>query len=317
MTEEQPSPATTADGEGFRTVMVALAANLGIAAAKLVAALATGSSAMLAEAFHASADTGNQILLLVADRRARRPPDEGHPMGHGREAYFWALLASLGVFFIGALLSLRQGGLQLLHRTPMSSFRVAYVVLAVSFCLDGASLLRAYRQIRNEAKGLGRDFLEHLDLSSDPIARGVFAEDAVAIFGNVIAFAGIVLHQVSGSSIPDAVAALIIGVSLGVVALDLTRRNRDFLVGQEASPAIHGQLQRLIAARPGIVAVNQLLVTFLGPRRLWVVARIAIDGALSGAAMRDLLRATERAIQEQSPVIVRVDLVPRGPDAAR
>jgi cation diffusion facilitator family transporter len=317
MTEEQPSPATTADGEGFRTVMVALAANLGIAAAKLVAALATGSSAMLAEAFHASADTGNQILLLVADRRARRPPDEGHPMGHGREAYFWALLASLGVFFIGALLSLRQGGLQLLHRTPMSSFRVAYVVLAVSFCLDGASLLRAYRQIRNEAKGLGRHFLEHLDLSSDPIARGVFAEDAVAIFGNVIAFAGIVLHQASGSSIPDAVAALIIGVSLGVVALDLTRRNRDFLVGQEASPAIHGQLQRLIAARPGIVAVNQLLVTFLGPRRLWVVARIAIDGALSGAAMRDLLRATERAIQEQSPVIVRVDLVPRGPDAAR
>jgi divalent metal cation (Fe/Co/Zn/Cd) transporter len=187
----------------------------------------------------------------------------------------------------------------------------------VSFCLDGMSLLRAYRQIRNEAKGLGRDFLEHLDLSSDPISRGVFAEDAVAIFGNVIAFAGIVLHQVSGSSIPDAVAALLIGVSLGVVALDLTRRNRDFLVGQEASPAIHGQLQRLIAAQPGIVAVNQLLVTFLGPRRLWVVARIAIDGGLSGAAMRDLLCATERAIQEQSPVIVRVDLVPRGADPAR
>ncbi len=125
---------------------------------------------------------------------------------------------------------------ELLHPTPLGSLTAAYVILAVSFVLDGISLMRAYRQIRNEAATLGRDFLEHLDLSSDPVARAVFAEDAAALLGNVVALAGIVLHKVTGSAVPDAVAALVIGAGLTVVAFNLTRRNRDFLIGQEASP---------------------------------------------------------------------------------
>jgi divalent metal cation (Fe/Co/Zn/Cd) transporter len=129
---------------------------------------------------------------------------------------------------------------------------------------------------------------------------------------NLVAFAGIVLHQVTGSPIPDAVAALVIGVSLGVVALDLARRNGDFLVGRAASPAIRGRLQAGIAGQPGITAIDELLVTFLGPRRLWVVARIEIDEGLNGAAVKDLLRTTEGVLQQQSPAIARVDLVPRG-----
>lgn len=308
----QPERPTVAGGESLRTVVVALAANLGIAAAKVVAALLTRSSAMLAEAFHGVADAGNQVLLLVADQRGRRPPDENHPLGHGREAYFWALLASLGVFLAGALLSLRQGVLQLLHPRSVSSLLAAYLVLGVSFCLDSVSLVRAYRQIKNEADTLEREFLEHFDLSSDPVARAVFAEDAVAMVGDLLAFVGILLHQVTGSAIPDAVAALVIGVSLGMVALDLARRNRKFLVGQEASPAIRRRLAQLIAEQPGITALGQLLVTFVGPRQLWVVARIQLDGALSGPAVAELLRATERAIHAQSTAIARVDLVPRG-----
>jgi cation diffusion facilitator family transporter len=303
-----------ADGESLRTVVVALAVNLGIAAAKIVAALLTRSSAMLAEAFHGGADAGNQVLLLIADHRGRRPPDEHHPMGHGREAYFWALLASLGVFLAGALLSLRQGVQQLIHPEPVSSWLAAYLVLVVSFCLDSVSLVRAYRQIKHEATTLDREFLEHLDLSSDPIARAVFAEDAVAMVGDLVAFVGILLHQLTGSPVPDAVAALVIGVSLGIVALDLARRNRKFLVGQEASPAIRKRLAQLIAGQPGITAVGQLLVTFLGPRRLWVLARIELDGALTGAAVAQLLRATERVVQAESTAIARVDLVPRGRD---
>jgi cation diffusion facilitator family transporter len=310
--DQQTLAEAPTDGESLRTVVVALAANLGIAAAKIVAALLTRSSAMLAEAFHAGADAGNQVLLLVADRRAGRPPDEDHPMGHGREAYFWALLASLGVFLAGALLSLRQGVHQLIHPQAVSSWSAAYLVLGLSLCLDGVSLVRAFRQIKHEATTLDRDFLEHLDLSSDPIARAVFAEDAVAMVGNVVAFVGILLHQLTGSAVPDAVAALVIGVSLGIVALDLARRNRKFLVGQEASPEIRQRLAQLISAQPGITAVGQLLVTFLGPRRLWVLARIELDGALTGAAVAELLRATERVVQAQSTAIARIDLVPRG-----
>jgi cation diffusion facilitator family transporter len=138
---QRPGPT----GESTTTVVVALAANAGIAVAKLAAAVISGSSAMLAESFHAMADTGNEVLLLVAQRQSERPPDQDHPLGHGRAAYFWALIAALGVFVTGALLSIRQGVLELLHPAEATSFLVAYVVLGISLVLESTSLLRAYR----------------------------------------------------------------------------------------------------------------------------------------------------------------------------
>lgn len=306
-TARQPPPA---GAESLRTVVIALLANAGIAAAKFVAAFLTRSSAMLAEAIHATADTGNQVLLLLADRLARRPADETHPLGHGREAYFWALVAALGMFMTGALLAVRQGIMELFHPVRVSSPLAAYVVLGISFCLDGLSLMRAYRQLKTEATRLDLEFLEHFDRSSDPVGRAVFAEDAVAMVGNVVAFVGIVLDRLTGSAIPDAAGALTIGVCLAVVALDLTRRNRDFLVGRQASKALRDGLCQLISRQPGVTAVDELWVTFVGPRRLWVVARIQTDDALDGRAMKRLLRATEEAVQAQSTSFERVDLVP-------
>ncbi|MES1209393.1 MAG: cation diffusion facilitator family transporter [Pseudomonadota bacterium] len=297
-------------GEGLRTVIIALAANLGIAAAKLVAALLTRSSAMLAEVFHSTADTGNQVLLLVANRRAGRPPDPGYPLGHGREAYFWALIASLGMFFTGALLSVREGISELLHAAPIASPVVAYAVLGVSFCLDGLSLVRAYRQLRAEATTLDREFLEHLDITSDPVARAVFAEDAVSVAGNLVAAGGIVLHQVTGSAIPDAVAALVIGVCLGIVALDLARRNRDFLVGREAAPSVRTRLNEVIARQDGVARVGELLVTYVGPRRLWVVARLDVDHRLDALSLDNLLSRVQSSVHTEIPAVVRVDLTP-------
>jgi cation diffusion facilitator family transporter len=308
MAEAQPG----IEAESLRTVLVALAVNLGIAAAKLVAALLTRSSAMLAESFHAAADSGNQLLLLLAQRHSRVPPDERHPLGHGRVAYFWSLIASLAVFVTGALLSLRQGVEELRHPAPAGSFGVAYLVLLISFCLETVSLRRAYHQIKNEARTLRRDFLEHLDLSSDPIARAVFAEDAAAVVGNLIAGAGLALQQLTGSSIPDAIAALLISLILGFVAFQLALRNADFLIGRQASLSLRSSLGAVIVAQPGVVALEELVVTFLGPRQLWIVARIDIDGALTGALVKELVRATTRALKSTSPFIYRVDLVPSG-----
>jgi len=306
-TARQPPPG---GAESLRTVVIALLANAGIAAAKFVAALLTRSSAMLAEAIHATADTGNQVLLLLADRLARRPADESHPLGHGREAYFWALVAALGMFMTGALLAVRQGIMELFHPVRVSSPLAAYVVLGIAFCLDGMSLMRAYRQLKREATRLDLEFLEHFDRSSDPVGRAVFAEDAVAMVGNVVAFAGIVLDQVTGSAIPDAAGALVIGLCLAIVALDLTRRNRDFLVGRQASTAVRDALCQLISRRPGVRAVDELWVTFVGPRRLWVVARIQTDDTLDGPALKRLLRTIEQEIQAQSTSFERVYLVP-------
>jgi cation diffusion facilitator family transporter len=298
--------------ESLRTVVLALAANLGTALAKLAGALLTGSSAMFAEAFHAFADTGNEVLLLVAQRRSGHPPDEQHPLGHGRAAYFWALIASLGVFAVGALLSVHQGIEDLMHPERTSSFRVAYLILAVSFCLDGASLIQARRALNNEARALKRTFFEQLDLSSDPVPRAVFAEDAAALVGNVIALIGIALDQATGSTIPDGIAAIIVGLLLGFVAFQLAARNGDVLIGGQASATLRDRIGRVIAAQPGIVAVTELLVTFIGPRRAWVVARVAIDGGMTGSSVEALGRAVEATLQRESPFIARVDLVARG-----
>lgn len=303
--------------ESLRTVIFALAANLGTALAKLAAALFTGSSAMLAEAFHAFADTGNEALLLIAERRSGKPPDERHPLGHGRRAYFWALVASLGVFALGALLSVRQGILDLIAPEPTKSFPIAYAVLGVAFLLDAISLVQAQGQLRAEARSLNRGFLEHLDLSSDPIARAVFAEDAAALVGNAIAVVGIVLHQLTGSSIPEGVAAIVIGVLLGVVALQLAQRNGDILIGAQASAALRKRIADSITAQAGIQTIHELLVTFIGPRQAWVVARVAVAAGLSGADVEALPRTVEETLQRESPFIARVDVVVRGAEGTR
>ena len=310
--KQEPVPL---DNESSRTVVVAIVANVGVAIAKLIAGFLTGSSAMFAEAYHAIADTGNESLLLIAQRRGRAPPDDDHPLGHGREPYFWALIASLGVFVTGALLSLRQGVLELMVPTEADHFVVAYIVLVVSFFLEGFSLLRAYRQINKEAGILKRDFLEHLDLSSDPVARAVFAEDAAALVGNVIAFIGIALHQATGSVVPDAIAAIVIAVMLAFIAFDLARRNRDFIIGRQAPPTVRQQIREIICAQQGIVSAPELIVTFLGPRRVWVVGRVNIEDGMTGARVKEVLSNAEVELRRASPYIARVDLTPSNADA--
>ena len=300
-------------GESATTVVVALAANLGIALAKLAAAIISGSSAMLAESFHAMADTGNEVLLLIAQKQSQIPADEDHPLGHGRAAYFWALIAALGVFVTGALLSIREGVLELVRPEPTTSFTVTYVVLAISLLLEGTSLLRAYRQLRDEAADLERAFTEHVRLSSDPIARAVFAEDAAAVAGNVIAGTGIALEQLTGSTIPDAVAAVLIGLILGYVALELARSNGDFLIGRRAPPEIEADVRKTILRQRGVTAITELVVTFLGPRQLRVLARVDINDGLTGAQVKSVIRRIEDSLCGSSPFIERVDVVPAGP----
>lgn len=295
-----------------RVVVIALAANLAIAAAKFVAAVVTGSPALLAEAFHSVADSGNELLLGVAEVRGERPPDEAHPFGHGREAYFWSLIAAVAVFVGGSLLSIRQGIAELVHPAQVSSFLAGYVVLAVAVTLDGLSFRQAYRQLRREAVELDRDFGTHFLLTSDPVIRAVFLEDAAAMSGGAVAAAGLALRQATGSHVPDAVAAIVIGLILAYVAVQLTLRNRDFLVGQQAPDQIKARVRETILAQPGVVALNELVVTFVGPRRLWVVGRVDIDDTLTGREVELLVRTTEHVLQESSETIIRADIVTVG-----
>src|SRR5690349_25023265 len=171
-------PQTSGGSESRTTVLVAFGANILIAVAKSAAAVVTGSASLVAEAAHSWADAGNEIFLLIANRRARRPPDRAHPFGHGREAYVWSLFAALGLFVAGGAISVTHGIQELVHPEPADRFLIGYIVLAVSFVLEGASFLQSARQARAEATELQRDLIEHVMATSDPTLRAVFAEDA-------------------------------------------------------------------------------------------------------------------------------------------
>jgi cation diffusion facilitator family transporter len=198
----------------MRTVLVALGAGLGVALAKAGAAVVTGSSALAAEASHSLADTANDLFLLVAQRRSTRPANDRHPLGYGREAYFWALIAACGAFVAGAAFSLRDGINELIHPSATSSFAVAYVVLASSTVFDLVSIRQSAGQMITRGRRYRRSLLEESQVTSDPTLRAVFVEDAVSVSGDVIAFVAVGLNQITGSSVPQGVAAVLIGVVL-------------------------------------------------------------------------------------------------------
>jgi cation diffusion facilitator family transporter len=301
-TAADQAPATNG-GESTLTVIVALLANLLIAVAKSVVAFITGSASMFSEAAHSWADTGNEVLLLIADRRSRRPAHAAHPLGHGREAYVWSLLAALGLFTAGAVLSVWSGISKLFEPSEETSYTAAYVVLGIAFVLEGISFLQAYRQTRREASSMDRDLLEHALATSDPTLRAVFAEDSAALIGLVIAALGISLHQVTGSAVYDAVGAILVGILLGVVAVVLINRNRQFLTGQETDQRSRDAMLARLKEMPEIARVAYLRLEFVGPRQVLLVASVDLAGDLPESALAYALRDVERRLEETSYIL--------------
>jgi cation diffusion facilitator family transporter len=313
--------------ESTRTVLVALAAGLGIALAKAGAAAFTGSAALAAEASHSLADAANDLFLLVAQRRSTRPANDRHPLGYGREAYFWALIAACAAFVGGAAFSLRDGINELIHPSATSSFAVAYVVLAISAVFDLVSLRRSAGQMRFRARRYGRSLMEESRVTSDPALRHVFNEDAVSVSGDVIAFVALAIDQITGSSIPQGVAAVLIGLMLIRISLRLISRSHDFLVGvwvlfpapedgdaddlvEAIGQADAERLQAFLSSYPGVTGIREVLVNFIGPGRVWIVARVDIDDDLRGAEVTSLVRGIESGMRRESEHVYRVDIVP-------
>jgi cation diffusion facilitator family transporter len=284
------------------TVIIAFAANAIVAAAKSVAAVLTGSASMTAEAAHSWADAGNQVFLFLAERRSSRPRDESHPMGYGREAYVWSMFAAFGLFTAGAVVSIMHGIQQIIEPEPAADFAVAYVVLAVAFVLEGISFVQAFRQTRRAARELDRHTLEQVLISSDPTLRAVFAEDAAALIGLVVAFTGVFLHQVTGSALPDAVGSIVVGVLLAVVAVVLIDRNRRFLVGQGVTADIERSMARRLLEHTDITRLTYLHLEFVGPRKLYLVAAVDLQGDHPEHEVAVTLRRIERDLEDHETV---------------
>jgi cation diffusion facilitator family transporter len=302
-------------GESTATVLVAFLANALIAVAKTVVALFTGSASMLAESAHSWADTGNEVLLLVADRRSRRPVDPSHPLGYGREAYVWSMLAALGLFVAGAVVSVWNGVSKLFESGKEASYLWAYVVLAIAFVLEGVSFVKAYRQTRSEARRLDRRTLQHALVTSDPTLRAVFAEDSAALVGLVVAALGIVLHQVTGDPVYDAVGSILVGLLLGAVALFLINQNRRFLAGQESDARTRDAVLERLKEMPEIARVAYLRLEFMGPRQLLLVASVDVEGERPESQVAYVLRDLEHRLEED-PYLVDAVLTLAAPDEA-
>jgi len=300
--------------ESTRTVLVALGANAAVAVAKTVAAVVSGSASMIAEAAHSWADTGNEVFLLIADRRSRRPPDARHPLGHGREAYVWSLLAAVGLFVVGAMVSVWHGVTDIVHEdTSRGDYRVAYLVLGIALFMEAISLRQAVRQLRDEANAAHRDLLEHVLATSDPTVRAVFAEDSGALIGIALAFGGIALHQLTGNALWDSLGSILIGILLGVIAVVLIDRNRRFITGEPGSDELREAIVARIKALPDVAAVRFVRLIYVGPRLLFLVASVDLAGDDPESRVAKKLRRLEREL-ESDPHIVDAVLTIADPD---
>ncbi|AYJ49051.1 cation diffusion facilitator family transporter [Rhodococcus sp. P1Y] len=290
--------------ESLRTVVIAFAANLGVAIAKTVAAILTGSASMVAEASHSWADTGNEIFLLVANKRGSRGPDEQRPLGYGRETYFWSTLAAVGLFVAGAAVSIWHGITSLLAgESGSENYTVAYIVLALAFVLEGISFLQSVRQIRGEAAEYEKDFLDYALETSDPTLRAVFAEDSAALIGILLAAGGIGLHQLTGSSAWDAAGSILVGILLAIVAFVLIDRNRRFLTGEPGSRALWNAVVQRIEQLPEVASVRFVRIEFVGPKQILLVASVDLVGDSVESSIAHTLRRLERELETNKAVV--------------
>ncbi|HEY9290386.1 MAG TPA: cation diffusion facilitator family transporter [Microlunatus sp.] len=295
---EAESPGT----ESLRTVLIAFAANVAIAIAKTVAALITSSASMVAEAAHSWADAGNEIFLLIADRKGSRRRDDSHPLGYGRDSYVWSMFAAFGLFTAGAVVSIMHGVQELSGDEPGGHYLINYIVLGIAFILEGTSFLQAFRQARGSARKQGDGTLEFVLATSNPTLRAVFFEDSAALVGLVIAGSGIAVHQITGSHIADAIGSILIGILLAVVAIVLINRNRKFLLGEAISPDLRNAILAELLKHQDIDRITYLHVEFVGPSRVFLVAAVDLTGNLREDTLSVHLRRIEHELEQRDAV---------------
>lgn len=276
-------------------MLVALAANLVIAVAKAVGGLIAGSPALLSEAAHSVADSLNEVFLLAALRRSRRPADSRHPFGYGKERFFWSLLAAVGIFVMGGCFSFYQGfdALSSGSTETHDGYVVGLVVLVVALFAEGASLLRALHQVRQQG-GLAVG-------ARDPALRTVVAEDGTAVLGVTLAIAGMALHMVTGRIVWEASASLGIGALLVYVAFRLGRDARDQLIGQAADVESSSRIRALLEAQPEIDSVESLLTMQLGPDSTLVAARVDLVPGLDSEEVELVAVRIKRSVAHTIP----------------
>jgi cation diffusion facilitator family transporter len=295
-------------GNSTRAIVAAFFANAGIAVAKFFGFLITGSSSMLAESVHSVADSGNQGLLLLGNRLAKRAPSAAHPFGYGRERYFWSFVVALVLFSLGGAFATFEGIEKIRHPHELESAAVAIGILLLGVVLEGWSLRTAVHEATPLKGSSGWwQFIRH---SRNPELPVVLLEDFGALIGLFLAMAGVGLSQLTGDPVWDGVGTLCIGLLLGAIAVVLAIEMKSLLIGEGAVPADRAEIVAAIEATPAVRSLIHMRTQYIGPDDLLVAAKVEFDTDLDTAALAAAVDAVEVAVRQRVPAATRIYLEP-------
>lgn len=282
----------------------AIAANFIIALTKFSAAFLTGSSAMLSEGIHSLVDTGNQLLILLGIRRSKKPADNRHPFGYGKELYFWSLIVAMLLFGLGGGMSFYEGIKHIQHPGPLTDPTWNYVVLAIAVVVEGIAWWIALREL---LKTRGKKSLWHaLRASKDPAVYTVLAEDTAAILGLFVAFLGVFLGHRFDNPYFDGGASIVIGVILTAVAVFLAYESKGLLVGESADELVIEHIRRLVTAEPGVERVGAPLTMHFSPDQVLLNLDVQFRRDLPASEVMSAVDRIEQAIRKEHPQIKRI-----------
>lgn len=292
-----------------RVIYAALAGNLLVALTKFGAAWWTGSSAMLSEAIHSVVDTSNQVLLLYGIKQAARPPDELHPLGHGRELYFWSFIVALLMFMLGAGFTFYEGLAHIINPSEIVDPKVSYIVLACSTVFEASTWGVALREFRKTKGTVG--YFEAIRRSKDPPSFMVLFEDTAALLGLAIAFIGTLAAQHFALPVLDGIAALGISLVLGAMALILARESKELLIGEPASPRIVTSILEIARRQSGIERAHVFFTVHLSPDQIVAALSLEFDDDLTTPEIEDKVLAIEREIHDAHPDVIAIFIKPQ------
>jgi cation diffusion facilitator family transporter len=298
-----------------RVIYAALAGNLLVALTKFAAAFWTGSSAMLSEAIHSLVDTSNQVLLLYGIHRSSIPPDADHPLGHGRELYFWSFIVALLMFMLGAGVTFFEGVSHIIDPHEVTDPYINYIVLGCSAVFEGATWAIALKEFRKTKGGAG--YLEAIKRSKDPPSFMVLFEDTAALLGLLIAFAGTLGAQLFAMPRLDGVAAVGISLVLGIAALLLARESKGLLIGETASPRVNKAIIEVARKIPGIERADVVFTVHLAPTQIVAALSVEFADSLTTSDIEKSVLALEGAICGALPDLVAIFIKPQTAGAYR
>ncbi|WP_199549845.1 cation diffusion facilitator family transporter [Streptomyces sp. N35] len=307
------APEQPEHSESVGTVIVAVLTNLGIAVAKAVGGIISGSSAMLSEAAHSLADTVTEVMLLVSLKSSEKPADEEHPLGYGGRRYVWALLAAVATFVGGGVFAVYDGIHTLTHGEEPGNPTISYLILAVAFLLEGYSLLVAWRQVKGEAARFHTRIARYVRETPDTAVKAVLLENVAALIGLALAAGGLLGGQLTGSGVYDGVASILIGVLLVWVAWELGRSNAEHLIGRSLPPEMRAEVRAELLDVPHVMEVVDLVTLVQGPNEVLIAAKADFRDVSTAADVEWACEEAERRLRARFPAVRRVFIDPTPP----